>query len=103
MEITHRVANHFFVEVISAHVTTEVADKKPCSPLCFSNGTNTISANAFVEKKDDKKKSVIYLAKTRFFGHYLQFRTFGRRSTCNFCQPLPCFAIFSIGVLHSSG
>ena len=70
------------------------------SPLFFSNGTNTISANAFSRKKG-RKKFVICLTKANFFGRYMQFLTFGLRSTCNFCQRLTASTSFSTGVLGS--
>jgi hypothetical protein len=99
-EITHRVAKHLFVEVISAHVTTEVAGKKPFYPYVCLMGVTQSQQMLLVEKKRIKKVRDIP-DKDTFFCHYLQFLTFGLRSTSNFCQRLPCSAIFSIGILHS--
>ena len=55
VEITHRVANHLFVEVISAHVTTEVAGKKPFSPYVCLMGVTQSQPMLLVEKKRIKK------------------------------------------------
>jgi hypothetical protein len=54
-EITHRVANHLFVEVISAHVTTKVAGKKPFAPYVCLMVVTLSQQILLVEKKRIKK------------------------------------------------
>ena len=53
-EITHRVVNHLFVEVISAHVTKEVAGKKPFAPYFCLMGLTQSQQMLLVEKRGEK-------------------------------------------------